>query len=120
VEPRREQRPAPGLGALGVGLHEVDHRGQEEEAEAEPSGELEAHARDACGAAEQSQRGPFGRARLQHAPEQPPEKQRDSALHDREQHRVVVGVRVARRRDVPTEVDLVRQATADEFGRKRE
>ena len=45
VEPRREQRPAPGGGAFRVGLDEVDRGGDREEHEPEPRRQRDAHPR---------------------------------------------------------------------------
>ena len=47
------------------------------------------------------------------------EHQRDPELHDAEQDRVVVGAGVARRADVTTEVEPVRETAAGELGDER-
>jgi hypothetical protein len=57
---------------------------------------------------------------LEQAPEQPCKQERDRALHDAEQDRVVLRPRVARRGDVAAEVDPVGQAAAQELGDKGE
>ncbi len=53
------------------------------------------------------------------APGKPGEQQRDEKLHGREQERVVVGARVARRADVPPDIEPVREAAAYELGQQR-
>src|SRR5919204_312755 len=61
-----------------------------------------------------------GVARGGEAPWEPWEQERDSALYGSGQERVVVGAGIARRRDVPADVEPMGQAAADELDDERE
>ena len=63
---------------------------------------------------------PRGGVRADEAPGEAREQQRDAELHRGEQERVVLGARVARRADVPADVEPVREAAAGQLGDQRE
>ena len=108
VQPRREQVHA----VLGIHLHEIDAGGGEERGEPQTRGELHAHAWLA-------ERGREA-ARLREPPGHAGEHERHADLHAGEEERVVVGVAVAHRPDVATDVEAVGEATAEELGTERE
>jgi hypothetical protein len=53
-------------------------------------------------------------------PGEPGEEQRDADLDRSEQERVVARARVARRRDVPADIEAVGEAAADELCDERQ
>ncbi len=98
--------------ALSIHLREVDRRGGEERCEPQARGELDAHTRPAEHRRET--------ARLREPPRHASEHERNADLHPGKEERVIVGVPVAHRPDVPADVESVREATAQELRDERE
>ena len=120
MEPGREQRPTAGRELLGIGLREVEERGDEEGQKPEPWREREPHLRQEPvrarpGGGQRALRRALGRERLRKAPENPRQQERNADLHRREQDRVVVRARIGRRADMAADVEAVRQAPAGQL-----
>src|SRR5206468_10293692 len=123
VQPWPEEPPAARRGLLSLEVHEGENRRDREGSEPEPRRELELDPRRRPGAL--AERGEHavararGRSGADEAPDETRRQQREPELDRSEQERVVVGARVARRADVPPDVDPVGKAAAGELRDER-
>src|SRR5207247_3682823 len=124
MEPRPEERPATYSRPVGIDVHESEDRGDDEGGEPEPRRELEPDPRRRLrllpDRREHTVAGASSRASTHEAPGQAREQEREAELHGGKEERVVIGARVARRAEVPPDVEPVGEAPAGELRDERE